>query len=471
MTSENGRMSSPRVLISQSKPLPHNYSMLPEALTPSPWMSSSGGILIAPVKYRFAGVPEASTLRPVSSGGGDPGASMSAIYCLTNSYSRDGEADSYSAAPIRHLSFSRCSFKQVSLDIRRLRQLARQGLWKLLIERVKDAQLRGCLASPDQEIAYGTYHLLALMKLKDFRAAAQEIAAFGELDSPHYRFENHPKLYPEKSGSMVPFSLRCMHAELPHRIGKTAETLYRLYNLLAHCDSQIDTLQAERATESTSATLRSEEDLALLDSANAILERLLVTWQQRREAVCFSIVGYHLHQQQFIVALQWLNKLMTNSPSDPHVKSKAAIIQAQLGDIVGAQRTFADVEALESSSSDPEMMNLLARNRGILYVALGRFPEAIAEFDAVLARSPNDIVCTNNKALCLLYNQQLVDATDVLEDAIFRGPKLMFNEAVIANVCGLYEVVSFSGAAAKRSLRTWMKDHGPDDFERTSFRL
>jgi len=71
----------------------------------------------------------------------------------------------------------------------------------------------------------------------------------------------------------------------------------------------------------------------------------------------------------------------------------------------------------------------------------------------------------------LLYNQQLVDATDVLEDAIFRGPKLMLNEAVIANVCSMYEVVSFSGAAAKRSLRTWVKEQGPDDFEPTSFRL
>lgn len=64
-----------------------------------------------------------------------------------------------------------------------------------------------------------------------------------------------------------------------------------------------------------------------------------------------------------------------------------------------------------------------------------------------------------------------MDATDVLEDAVFRGPKWMLNEAVIANVCSMYEVVSFSGAAAKRSLRTWMKDQGPDDFEPTSFRL
>jgi len=159
-------------------------------------------------------------------------------------------------------------------------------------------------------------------------------------------------------------------------------------------------LQAERsrdATEATESTSATSEDSVIANSDIAILEGLLSTWQKRRETVCFSIVGYHLHQQQFIVALQWLDKLMANSPSDPHLKTKAALIQVQLGDVVGAQRTFADVEALSSSSSDPDMKNLLARNRGILYVALGEFPKAIAEFDAVLARDPSDIVSANNK--------------------------------------------------------------------------
>ena len=36
------------------------------------------------------------------------------------------------------------------------------------------------------------------------------------------------------------FALWCMHAEFPHRVGKASETLYRLYNLLAHCDAQVD---------------------------------------------------------------------------------------------------------------------------------------------------------------------------------------------------------------------------------------
>lgn len=129
----------------------------------------------------------------------------------------------------------------------------------------------------------------------------------------------------------------------------------------------------------------------------AIFKGLLSTWQKRREAVCFSIVSYHLHQQQYVVALQWLDKLVASSPDDPHLKTKAGLIQLQLGDVVGAQRTFSDVEAVASSSSDCEMKNLLARNRGILCVALGEFPKAIAEFDSVLARDPHDIVSANNK--------------------------------------------------------------------------
>lgn len=479
---EDGRIpSTPRALMSQSKSLPHNYEM-PEISALNPWRTSSRGI---PKPPRNPGVPVPASAprlsRSVSSGHGrvSAGASVKpevllAESRLSNGHSRPGEDDSSStkSAPIRHLSFSRGSFKLVSVGIRRLRQLARQGSWKLLIERVKDAQRRGLLASPDQEIAYGTYHLLALMKLQDFHAAAQEIAAFGDLDAPQYRFENHPDLYPEKSGSMVPFALRCMHAELPYREGKTAETLHRLYGLLSHCDSEIDALQAEPnshdATERNSAT---SEESTLADSDLAVLKGLLSTWRERREAVCFSIVGYHLHQQQFVVALKWLNKLMAKSPSDPQLKAKAALVQVQLGDISGAQRTFADVEALLSSSSDPGMENLLARNRGILYVALGEFSKAIAEFNAVLARDSHDIVSANNKALCLLHNQQMVAATGVLEDAIFRWPKSKLDEAVIGNVCSVYEVVSFSGAAAKRSLRTWVKEQGPDDFEPTSFRL
>jgi hypothetical protein len=68
------------------------------------------------------------------------------------------------------------------------------------VEKVKDAKKRGALAMPDEEVTYGTYHLLALMKLRSYGAAADELAALGDLDSPHYQYEQHPLLYPGKSG-------------------------------------------------------------------------------------------------------------------------------------------------------------------------------------------------------------------------------------------------------------------------------
>lgn len=89
---------------------------------------------------------------------------------------------------------------------------------------------------------------------------------------------------------------------------------------------------------------------------------------------------------------------MAKSPTDPYLQTKAALIQLQLGDVLGAQKTFAAVEALVSSSpGSPDLTNLLGRNRGVLYVALGEFLKAIEEFDIVLSRNPDDIVSANNK--------------------------------------------------------------------------
>lgn len=67
---------------------------------------------------------------------------------------------------------------------------------------MKAAKKRGALATPDEELTYGTYHLLALMKLRSFGAAADELAALGDLDSPNYQYDQYPSLYPGKSGQL-----------------------------------------------------------------------------------------------------------------------------------------------------------------------------------------------------------------------------------------------------------------------------
>jgi len=76
----------------------------------------------------------------------------------------------------------------------------RQGAWRALVDKVKGAKARGSLTTPVEELNYATYHLLALMKLRSYGAAGDELAAVGDLDSSHYRYEEYPSVYPDKSG-------------------------------------------------------------------------------------------------------------------------------------------------------------------------------------------------------------------------------------------------------------------------------
>lgn len=81
----------------------------------------------------------------------------------------------------------------------------RQGAWRTLVDKVKGAKARGSLTTPVEELNYSTYHLLALMKLRSYGAAADELAAVGDLDATQYRYEEYPSVYPDKSGNLFIF--------------------------------------------------------------------------------------------------------------------------------------------------------------------------------------------------------------------------------------------------------------------------
>ncbi len=82
--------------------------------------------------------------------------------------------------------------------------------------------------------------LALLVKLRQFSVAEVEAEPFGDLDRPDLYFEFYPELYPNRSGSMVPFSFRLLLAELPQHLGKHHETLDRLYALLAKVTQVVD---------------------------------------------------------------------------------------------------------------------------------------------------------------------------------------------------------------------------------------
>lgn len=72
-----------------------------------------------------------------------------------------------------------------------------------------------------------------LMKLRLYNIAETEFQAFKNLDTPDIYYDFYPQIYPGKRGSMVAFGMRLLHAELPHHLGRSQETLDRLYYILA----------------------------------------------------------------------------------------------------------------------------------------------------------------------------------------------------------------------------------------------
>lgn len=408
------------------------------------------------------------------------------------------------------LSYGSRSF-QVSSELPSLRKLARQGAWRVLVDRVKGAKARGSLTTPVEELNYATYHLLALMKLRSYGAAADELAAVGDLDSTKYRYEEYPSVYPDKSGSMVPFALRWMHAELPHRNGQTATTIERLYALLDFCNSRVESLQSigsdiedsslplgQAVTDSPSnedvdmaqdapaeredpgeetlveevGTTEEEEDFGeFIASDTTIKGKLVLTWMKRKDTVVYALVGHHLFQKQYIVALQWMNQLLARSPTDADLLSKVGYVQLQLGDLGGAQQTFSKVDALLSDTVDEKLLNMAGRNRGLLHFAEKQYSKAFEEFTAVLSRSPFDTISANNKALCLMYQRELVGATSVLEDSLQASPRSTLNETMVLNLCSMYELASMNSLDSKRTLSAWLLNHAPDDFDLSCTRL
>ncbi|ELW62333.1 Tetratricopeptide repeat protein 15 [Tupaia chinensis] len=81
--------------------------------------------------------------------------------------------------------------------------------------------------------------LALLVKLGLFQNADLELEPFGNLDQPDLYYEYYPHVYPGRRGSMVPFSMRILHAELPQYLGNPQASLDRLHRVKAVCSKAL----------------------------------------------------------------------------------------------------------------------------------------------------------------------------------------------------------------------------------------
>nr|XP_033498580.1 trafficking protein particle complex subunit 12 isoform X2 [Epinephelus lanceolatus] len=117
--------------------------------------------------------------------------------------------------------------------------------------------------------------LALLTKLNLFQNAELEFEPLGNLDQPDLYYEYYPTVYPGRRGSMVPFSMRLLHAELPQYLAKPQEALDRLHNLKTVCLAIQENLEKGLAEDGSMFTVTQENRQASLKLWRSRLSRVM----------------------------------------------------------------------------------------------------------------------------------------------------------------------------------------------------
>lgn len=359
------------------------------------------------------------------------------------------------ALPTDPLSDQFGSLNDLSHELASLQDLATRGSWRSVVDKVSRARSLSLLKKPHDHLTYLSYNVLALTKLRRFAEASAELDSLEDLDGSHYQYESYPDVYPNRVGSMVPFSLRWLNALIPIKLGNRQDGLDRLYCLLDFVRTK----------------LKEKENAGDLSVSVKV-------WKKRDVFVMNSIIGLHLSNKEFSVCLSLIEELLKRDSEDPILLSKLGYIQMQIGDLEGAKSSFNRVEGLmlvgkESNVSlnEVQFQNLVNRNKALVYMVGKDYVSAVREYEECIERDNGDVLALNNKALCLMYLRDLSDSIKVLESALERVPTVALDETVVVNLCSMYELAYVNHADTKRTLSNWIARVAPDDFDSSSTRI
>ncbi|KAL0798639.1 hypothetical protein Bca101_053814 [Brassica carinata] len=339
------------------------------------------------------------------------------------------------------------SLDELTHDLTSLHELSTRGQWEAILDKISQTRALFLLTKPHEHLTYLTYQVIALTKLRRSDEASHELNSLHDFDGEHYRYESFPEIYPDRKGSMVPFSLRWMYALVPTKLGNRGEGLDRLYTLLDFVRERIK--EKEECNDSVEL------------------------WKKREIFVMSCLLGFHLGHKEFGVSLELIKELIKRDPLDPVLVSKLGSVQMQYGDVEGAKVTFDRVEKMGNNGlvSETQFKNLVGRNRALVHVVAKDYVSAVREYEECIERDNSDVVAVNNKALCLMYSRDLPDAIKVLESALERVPTSALNESLVGNLCSMYELAYVNHADVKRTLNNWIARVAPDDFDPSCTRV
>lgn len=311
--------------------------------------------------------------------------------------------------------------------------------------------------------------LALLVKLRQFNVAEAEAAAFGDLDRPDLYYEYYPELYPGRGGSMAPWPLRLLLAELPSHCGRQVEGMNRLFRLLSTVRAIIANIQGGLLPQGG-------PDLGGLvgDRAAAV-----AAWRGRERMVLTSLANCSIQHQDFESAVKCLDMLheAVQEAGDqallPPLHSTYGRLYLQLGSLPRAESHFTLASQGRGQGAQDQVESLV--DSAFLALGQGHFQPALDRFLAAEAMvedrgSQQALALANNIAVCLLYVGRLKEGLGRLE-ATITGNTANIQANPMLNLCTLYELESSYALQKKVGMLGLVSLHCPDSFAVSSLKL
>ncbi|KTF84506.1 hypothetical protein cypCar_00020452 [Cyprinus carpio] len=256
--------------------------------------------------------------------------------------------------------------------------------------------------------------------------------------------------------SMVPFSMRVLHAELPQYLQKPQETLDRLHRIKSVCQKILSNLQEGLAEDGSMMNLTQDNRLGtdcsnLSSPASAASIQL---WRSRLSRVMYSMANCLLMMKDYMLAVETYHSIIEYEPEQRvQLLSGIGRIFLQIGDIRTAEKYFQDVEkGCQSKGKTANEDTSVLMNRAFVYLSQNNYADAHTCFSSVLELDPKNPVANNNAAVCLLYLGRLKESLGQLESLVHKDPALYLHESVLFNLTTMYELESSRSTQKKQAL-------------------
>jgi len=307
--------------------------------------------------------------------------------------------------------------------------------------------------------------LALLVKLRQFSVAEAEAAAFGDLDSPDLFYQYYPELYPNRRGSIVPWSLRLLLAELPMYNNKQVPAMNKLFHLLRVVRKMIDNLEKGLLPDG-------DVDLESSDGTKSDKSSAIACWRARERQILYSLINCSIYHHDYESAVKCLDMLQEKELEEnvPSLYAAYGRLYLQLGNLVLADQFFNKAALARDNSQVSQVEGLV--DSAFLAIGQGQFQAALERFQAAetLASGKQAKAIGNNIAVCLLYVGKLKEGLSRLETSITQDPTNIQANPIL-NLCTLYELESSYAMQKKIGMLGLVSQYCPDSFQINSLKF